>query len=174
LGWSLAFTPALGAVSRWFPRRRALATGLTVSGAAVSGLALAPLVPLALDTYGWRGALLLLAAVSLHLVAAAALLRPPRAPPEPPEPPGGLAALLRLLRPGPFLRHLALPLGRSFGALAALAAAYGGCAGAVAPLQFAGVAEVVGAGRAALAIGVMQMFESVGSLLGAPLAEPPV
>ncbi|XP_064256861.1 monocarboxylate transporter 13-like [Passer domesticus] len=246
LGWSLAFTPALGAVSRWFPRRRALATGLAVSGAAVSGLALAPLLPLALDAYGWRGALLLLAAVSLHLVAAAALLRPPRAPPEPPEPPGGLRALPWLLRHGAFLRYaaafalldagyfvpfvhgagralelgcdgdraaavvaamaaldgggrlaggwlaarpgaallrqlaawaalaglaaLALPLGRSFGALAALAAAYGGCAGAVAPLQFAGVAEVVGAGRAALAIGAMQMFESVGSLLGPPLA----
>ncbi|NXD46578.1 MOT13 protein, partial [Copsychus sechellarum] len=245
LGWSLSFTPALGAVSRWFPRRRALATGLAVSGAAVSGLALTPLVPLALDAYGWRGALLLLAAVSLHLVAAAALLRPPRAapePPEPPEPPGPL----RLLRHGPFLRyaaafalldagyyvplvhgaaralelgldarraaalaaamaaldgggrvgagwlaarpaaeplrHLAawaalaglaawaLPLGRSFGALLPLFAAYGACAGAVAPLQFAGVAEVVGAGRAAPAIGLMQMFESVGSLLGAPLA----
>ncbi|XP_077049029.1 monocarboxylate transporter 13-like, partial [Agelaius phoeniceus] len=244
LGWSLSFTPALGAVSRWFPRRRALATSVAVSGAAVSGLALAPLLPPALDSYGWRGALLLLAAVSLHLVAAAALLRPPpRTPREPPEPSG---TLLRLLRHGPFLRYaaafalldlgyyvpfvhgagralelgldgraaaavvaamaaldgagrlaagwlaerpaaallrqlaawaalaglvaLATPLGTSFGALAALAAAYGGCAGAVAPLQFAGVAQVVGAGRAAMAIGVMQMVESVGSLLGAPLA----
>ncbi|XP_058678914.1 monocarboxylate transporter 13-like, partial [Ammospiza caudacuta] len=244
LGWSLSFTPALGAVSLWFPRRRALATSVTVSGAAVSGLALAPLLPPALDSYGWRGALLLLAAVSLHLVAAAALLRPPpRAPPELPEPSGTLP---RLLRHGPFLRYaaafalldlgyyvpfvhgagralelgcdghraaavvaamaaldgagrllagwlaerpaavllrqlaawaalaglaaLATPLGTSFGALLALAAAYGGCAGAVAPLQFAGVAEVVGAGRAAMAIGVMQMVESVGSLLGAPLA----
>ncbi|CAN8177267.1 unnamed protein product [Coccothraustes coccothraustes] len=244
LGWSLSFTPALAAVSRWFPRRRALATGLAVSGAAVSGLALSPLLPPALDAYGWRGALLLLAAVSLHLVAAAALLRPPRlAPPQPAEPSGSFAALLRHR---PFLRYaaafalldlgyyvpfvhgagralelgcdgrraaavtaamaaldgagrlaagwlaerraaalprqlaawaalagaaaLATPLGRSFGALAALAAAYGGCAGAVAPLQFAGVAQVAGAGRAGAAIGVMQMVESVGSLLGAPLA----
>ncbi|NWI46034.1 MOT11 protein, partial [Picathartes gymnocephalus] len=60
---------------------------LAVSGASVSGLALTPLVQLALDSYGWRGALLLLSAVSLHLVATAALLRPPRAPPEPPENP---------------------------------------------------------------------------------------
>ncbi|NXV54925.1 MOT13 protein, partial [Molothrus ater] len=78
---------------------------VAVSGAAVSGLALAPLLPPALDSYGWRGALLLLAAVSLHLVAAAALLRPPpRTPPEPPEPSG---TLLRLLRHGPFLRYAA-------------------------------------------------------------------
>ncbi|XP_050843937.1 monocarboxylate transporter 13-like, partial [Serinus canaria] len=244
LGWSLSFTPALAAVSLWFPRRRALATGLAVSGAAVSGLALAPLLPPALDAYGWRGALLLLAAVSLHLVAAAALLRPPRLAPRAAEPSGNPAGLLRH---GPFLRYaaacalldlgyhvpfvhgagralelgcdadraaallaamaaldgagrlgagwlaeraaavalprqmaawaalaglaaMATPSGRSFGALAALAAAYGGCAGAVAPLQFAGVAQVVGAGRAGAAIGAMQMVESVGSLLGAPLA----
>uniref|UniRef100_A0A8U8BHF2 Uncharacterized protein n=1 Tax=Geospiza parvula TaxID=87175 RepID=A0A8U8BHF2_GEOPR len=244
LGWSLSFTPALGAVSRWFPRRRALATSVAVSGAAGSGLALAPLLPPALDSYGWRGALLLLAAVSLHLVAAAALLRPPpRTPPEPPEPSG---TLRRLLRHGPFLRYaaafalldlgyyvpfvhgagralelgcdgrraaagvaamaaldgagrlaagwlaerpaaallrqlaawaalaglaaLVTPLGTKFRALLALAAAYGGCAGAVAPLQFAGVAQVVGARGAAMAIGVMQMVESAGSLLGAPLA----
>ncbi|NWZ17458.1 MOT13 protein, partial [Agelaius phoeniceus] len=78
---------------------------VAVSGAAVSGLALAPLLPPALDSYGWRGALLLLAAVSLHLVAAAALLRPPpRTPREPPEPSG---TLLRLLRHGPFLRYAA-------------------------------------------------------------------
>ncbi|NXH65427.1 MOT11 protein, partial [Rhabdornis inornatus] len=66
-----------------------------------------PLVPLALDSYGWRGALLLLAAVSLHLVAAAALLRPPRCPPEPPQPPGNRRGPLWLLRHRPFLRYAA-------------------------------------------------------------------
>ncbi|NWS17661.1 MOT11 protein, partial [Pachyramphus minor] len=60
---------------------------LVVSGATVSGLALGPLMPLALDAYGWRGALLLLAAVSLNLLVAAALLRPPRAAPDPLSPP---------------------------------------------------------------------------------------
>ncbi|NWR40796.1 MOT11 protein, partial [Tachuris rubrigastra] len=94
---------------------------LAVSGSTVSGLALGPLMPLALDTYGWRGALLLLAAVSLNLVVAAALLRPPRSPPDPltippsspPSPPtttttrGEAAALARLFRHGPFLRYAA-------------------------------------------------------------------
>ncbi|NXT72859.1 MOT11 protein, partial [Chaetops frenatus] len=50
---------------------------LAVSGASVSGLALTPLLHLALDSYGWRGAFLLLSSVCLHLVPAAALLRPP-------------------------------------------------------------------------------------------------
>ncbi|NXW26298.1 MOT13 protein, partial [Circaetus pectoralis] len=246
LGWALVFTPSLGTVGRYFPAQRALATGLAVSGASVSGLALGPLVPLLLDAYGWRGALLLLAAVSFNLVAAGALLRPLPVPGETPGPPRDRPGLTRLLRHGPFIRYalafvlvdagyyvpfvhgearahevgcdehraglvmaamaavdgggrvaagwlaarpatallrhlfawavltglvlLLLPLGTSFGGLLALASAYGFCAGAVVPLQFAGVAEVVGAGRLVHAIGLMQMFESFGSLLGAPFA----
>ncbi|NXL40826.1 MOT13 protein, partial [Glaucidium brasilianum] len=246
LGWALVFTPSLGTVGRYFPARRALATGLVVSGASISGLALGPLVPWLLDTYGWRGALLLLAAISFNLVAAGALLRPLPIPDESPGLPRDRPGLARLLRHGPFLRYalafvlvdagyyvpfvhgaarahevgcdehhaglvmaamaaidgggrvaagwlatrpathllrhlfawatltgltsLLLPLGTSFGGLLTLALAYGFCAGAVVPLQFAGVAEVVGAGRLVHAIGLMQMFESFGSLLGAPLA----
>ncbi|NXY80775.1 MOT13 protein, partial [Glareola pratincola] len=78
---------------------------LVVSGASISGLALGPLVPLLLETYGWRGALLLLAAVSFNLVAAGALLRPLPLPAEPPGPPKDRPGLVRLLRHGPFLRY---------------------------------------------------------------------
>ncbi|NXI40125.1 MOT13 protein, partial [Galbula dea] len=248
LGWALVFTPSLGAVGHYFPTRRALATGVAVSGASISGLALGPLVPFLLDTYGWRGALLLLAATSFNLLAAGALLRPP--PPIPEElldlPEEGALGLVRLLRHGPFLRFslafvlidagyyvpfvhgealaheigcggsqaglamaammvadgggrltagwlatglatpllrqllawvvsgglvlFLLPLGTSFGLLLALGLVYGFCAGAIVPLQFAGVAEVVGSRRLVNAIGLMQMFESLGSLLGPPLA----
>lgn len=250
LGWALVFTPSLGAVSRYFPTRRATATGLAMAGASVVGLALGPLIPLLLDAYGWRGSLLLLAALSFNLMVAGALLRPLDVPveiesPRPP-PPRGQAGLLGLLHHGPFLRYalafvlvdagyyvphvhgpararevgcdeqraglvmavtavadgagrvvagllaarpaasllrhlfawsvltglalLLLPLGTSFGGLTALVLAYGFCAGAIVPLQFTGVAEVVGAGRLLHAIGLMQMFESIGSLLGAPFA----
>ncbi|XP_014818174.1 PREDICTED: monocarboxylate transporter 13-like [Calidris pugnax] len=249
LGWALVFTPSLGTVGRYFPARRALATGLVVSGASVSGLALGPLVPLLLDTYGWRGALLLLAAISFNLVAAGALLRPLPVTDRPPGLPKGEIGLVRLLRHGPFLRYalafvlvdagyyvpfvhgearahevgcdeekaglvmaamagvdgggrlvagwlagrpatpllrhlfvwvtltgltlLLLPLGTSFGGLLSLALTYGFCAGALVPLQFSGVAEVVGAGPLVVhAMGLMQMFESFGSLLGAPFAGP--
>ncbi|NXK18576.1 MOT13 protein, partial [Arenaria interpres] len=78
---------------------------LVVSGASLSGLALGPLVPLLLDTYGWRGALLLLAAISFNLVAAGALLRPLPVSNEPPGPPKDGFGLVRLLRHGPFLRY---------------------------------------------------------------------
>ncbi|XP_064357135.1 monocarboxylate transporter 13 isoform X2 [Dromaius novaehollandiae] len=248
LGWALVFTPSLAAVGRYFTSRRALATGLAVSGASVASFALGPLAQLLMEAYGWRGALLLLAAISLNLVATGALLRPlvlpgeaatPRGPRCRPAPP-------RLLRHGPFVRYvlafvlvdagyyvpyvhavgrarelgcdeyraalvtsaaaaadgggrvfagwlaarpgarllrhlfawafltglalLLLPLGTSYAGLLALALGYGFCAGAVVPLQFSAVAEIVGAGRLLHAIGLMQMFESLGSLLGAPLA----
>ncbi|NXW52921.1 MOT13 protein, partial [Nyctiprogne leucopyga] len=79
---------------------------LVVSGASVSGLALGPLIPFLLDTYGWRGALLLLAAISFNLVAAGALLRPlPVTDVSPGPPPQGPSGLLQLLHHGPFLRY---------------------------------------------------------------------
>ncbi|XP_068524568.1 monocarboxylate transporter 13-like isoform X2 [Anas acuta] len=250
LGWALVFTPSLATVGRYFPARRALATGLAMSGASVLGLVLAALVPLLLDAYGWRGTLLVMAAVSFNLLVAGALLRPLKTPKESPGPARGRWGLWRLLRHGPFLRYslafvlvdagyyvphvhgparahevgctehqagqamaamavadgggrvlagwlaprlavpllhhllawgaltglalLLLPLGTSFGGLLALVLAYGFCAGAVVPLQFTGVAEVMGAGRLLHAIGLMQMLESVGSLLGAPLAGAPM
>ncbi|XP_025920028.1 monocarboxylate transporter 13 [Apteryx rowi] len=248
LGWALVFTPSLAAVGRYFTSRRALATGLAVSGASFSSFALGPLVQLLMEAYGWRGALLLLAAISLNLVASGALLRPLVLPGESGTPgrPRCRPALPQLLRHGPFVRYvlafilvdagyyvpyvhgvararelgcdeyraalvmsvaaaadgggrvfagwlaarpaatllwhlfawafltglalLFLPLGTSYAGLLALGLGYGFCAGAVAPLQFTALAEIVGARRLLHAIGLMQMFESLGSLLGAPLA----
>ncbi|NXP01293.1 MOT11 protein, partial [Certhia brachydactyla] len=81
---------------------------LAVSGAAVSGLALTPLIPLSLEAFGWRGSLLLLASFSLHSIATSALLRPPPASPASPVSPGvpGVpAARFGLLAHGAFLRY---------------------------------------------------------------------
>lgn len=53
-----------------------LATGLAVSGAGVSSLVFSPLFQYLVDLYGWRGALMLVAGLSLNLVVSGILLRP--------------------------------------------------------------------------------------------------
>ncbi|XP_038183072.1 monocarboxylate transporter 11 isoform X2 [Arvicola amphibius] len=89
-GWALVFAPSLGTLSRYFSRRRVLAVGLALTGNGASSLLLAPALQFLLDTFGWRGALLLLGAVTLHLTPCGALLRPlalsgdPLAPPRTP------------------------------------------------------------------------------------------
>ncbi|XP_004638428.2 monocarboxylate transporter 11 isoform X1 [Octodon degus] len=95
-GWALAFAPALGTLSRYFSRRRVLAVGLALTGNGASSLLLAPALQFLLDTFGWRGALLLLGAVTLHLTPCGALLRPLTLPGDPPVPPRGPLAALGL------------------------------------------------------------------------------
>lgn len=70
------FAPAVGTLSRYFSRRRVLAVGLALTGNGASSLVLAPALQLLLDNFGWRGALLLLGAITLHLTPCGALLRP--------------------------------------------------------------------------------------------------
>uniref|UniRef100_A0A8C9AFR0 Monocarboxylate transporter 11 n=1 Tax=Prolemur simus TaxID=1328070 RepID=A0A8C9AFR0_PROSS len=95
-GWALAFAPALGTLSRYFSRRRVLAVGLALTGNGASSLLLAPALQFLLDTFGWRGALLLLGAITLHLTPCGALLRPLTLPGDPPAPPRGPLAALGL------------------------------------------------------------------------------
>lgn len=54
VGVGLAYVPALGAVQRWFDRRRGLASGLAVSGIGVGTLVLPPLAALLVEQIGWR------------------------------------------------------------------------------------------------------------------------
>ncbi|XP_053423561.1 monocarboxylate transporter 11 isoform X2 [Nycticebus coucang] len=95
-GWALVFAPALGTLSRYFSRRRVLAVGLALTGNGASSLLLAPALQLLLDTFGWRGALLLLGAITLHLTPCGALLRPLALPGDPLTPPRGPLAALGL------------------------------------------------------------------------------
>ena len=60
LGIGLSYVPILGAVQRWFVRRRGLASGLAVSGIGVGTLVMPPLAALLIDVFGWRGAYLAL------------------------------------------------------------------------------------------------------------------
>ena len=95
-GWALVFAPALGTLSRYFSRRRVLAVGLALTGNGASSLLLAPALQLLLDNFGWRGALLLLGAITLHLTPCGALLRPLALPGDPLGPPRSPLAALGL------------------------------------------------------------------------------
>ncbi|XP_036752005.2 monocarboxylate transporter 13 isoform X2 [Manis pentadactyla] len=244
-GWALTFTPTLACLSRYFSHRRSLATGLALTGVGLSSFAFAPLFQWLLSQYAWRGALLLVSALSLHLVACGALLRPLFLT-EDPAIGGAGAQLVSLLHHSPFLRYavaltlintgyfipyvhlvahlqdlgwdplpaafllsvvaisdlvgrvasgwlgdvvpgpvarllmlwttlsgvslILFPVAQAPTALVALAVAYGFTSGALTPVAFSVLPELVGTGRIYCGLGLLQMVESIGGLLGAPLA----
>ncbi|XP_038078112.1 monocarboxylate transporter 13-like [Patiria miniata] len=62
-------------VARHFTEHYTLACGVGHTGTAVALLSFSPLMQLFLDTYGWRGATLLMSGVCLHALACAAVIR---------------------------------------------------------------------------------------------------
>jgi MFS family permease len=74
LGLGCAYVPAIGAVQRWFVRRRGFASGLAVSGIGVGTLLMPPLASLLIGMLGWRGAYLALGALAVALGGGLALL----------------------------------------------------------------------------------------------------
>lgn len=80
LGWGLVFTPMVATVMAHFTRRRTLVLGVGFSSIGLSSFAFNPLFQLLVETYAWRGALLILGALSLNIVPCGALIRPRRRP----------------------------------------------------------------------------------------------
>ncbi|HLZ02757.1 MAG TPA: MFS transporter [Bradyrhizobium sp.] len=75
LGLGCAFVPILGAVQRWFVKRRGFASGLAVSGIGVGTLVMPPLATTLIAGFGWREAYLVLGVlVAIVGVGAAALI----------------------------------------------------------------------------------------------------
>ena len=66
--------PALGAVQRWFVKRRGFAWGLAVRGIGVGTLVMPPLASLLITTVGWRHAYLALGVVAAIVVGSMSLL----------------------------------------------------------------------------------------------------
>ncbi|XP_038069324.1 monocarboxylate transporter 12-like [Patiria miniata] len=85
-GLSIVNVLTRAATGRYFTTNYATANGIGTSGHAVGMILMAPLTQLLLDTYGWRGALVLIGALSLHLGVCGLLLRsPPIAPTQAPD-----------------------------------------------------------------------------------------
>jgi MFS family permease len=74
VGMGAAFVPTIGAVQRWFVRRRGLASGLAVAGIGVGTLVMPPLTSLLIGSLGWRGAYLALGVLALVVGGGIALL----------------------------------------------------------------------------------------------------
>jgi len=74
LGVGCSYVPVIGAVQRWFVRRRGFASGLAVSGIGVGTLVMPPLAAVLIDALGWRNAYLVLGALAALLGAGTALM----------------------------------------------------------------------------------------------------
>ena len=73
VGVGCAYVPALAAVQRWFVRRRAFASGVAVSGAAVGTLVMPPLSAFLIAALGWRATYLTLGGLAIVVGAGMAL-----------------------------------------------------------------------------------------------------
>lgn len=74
IGVGCAYVPTLGAVQRWFVKRRGLASGLAVSGIGVGTLAMPPLATWLIASLQWRGAYLVLGILVIGFGVAAAFV----------------------------------------------------------------------------------------------------
>ena len=74
LGVGCSYVPAVGAVQRWFDKRRGLASGLAVSGIGVGTLLMPPFAEFLIAAFGWRHAYAVLGALALLVGGGMALL----------------------------------------------------------------------------------------------------
>lgn len=87
IGFNLSFAPSVMIVSRYFDKRRSLATGIAVSGSGIGTLIFAVMDEALIRAYGWRVCLQVSAVLALVIVLPAGLtyipvrVAPPAAPP---------------------------------------------------------------------------------------------
>ncbi|CRK86960.1 CLUMA_CG000776, isoform A [Clunio marinus] len=71
IGAGLSFPPTVYIVTSYFTSKRGLANGLCISGSALGSILLPPLLRVLLDHYGYRGACLIMGAITLNCFIAA-------------------------------------------------------------------------------------------------------
>ncbi|XP_006824373.1 monocarboxylate transporter 12-like [Saccoglossus kowalevskii] len=76
VGFGLARVPAVAMLGKYFKRRHAIASGLSVVGTGCGAFIISPLLRSLINVYGWRGSFIILGGISLHMCVSGALLRP--------------------------------------------------------------------------------------------------
>lgn len=82
IGGALVFSPSISLSPQWFVKHRSLATGISVCGSGIGGLALSPLTQALLSQVGYRMALRYLGILVFGLLAIATVLCKARWPPK--------------------------------------------------------------------------------------------
>lgn len=75
-GISFSWVPAMSMVNHYFARWRPIAYALASSGECVFSMIFSPLFKWLIETYTWRGALLIIGGLQLNLCVCGALMRP--------------------------------------------------------------------------------------------------
>ncbi|XP_031160812.1 monocarboxylate transporter 2 [Sander lucioperca] len=78
-GYAMTWPPTVTMLGLYFEKRRPVANALASSGECVLTFVLTPLLQLLIDSYSWRGALLILGGLQLNLCVCGMLLRPLKA-----------------------------------------------------------------------------------------------
>ncbi|KAL4006089.1 hypothetical protein ACER0C_005802 [Sarotherodon galilaeus] len=82
-GYALTWTPTVTMLGYYFEKRRPVANALSSSGECILTFVLTPLFQLLIDSFSWRGALLILGGLQLNLCVCGMLLRPLKATKDP-------------------------------------------------------------------------------------------
>ncbi|KAL0112519.1 hypothetical protein PUN28_012085 [Cardiocondyla obscurior] len=76
IGAGLSFPPTVYIVTQYFEKLRGMANGLCISGSAIGTIVLPPLLQYLLDCFGYRGAVLIMGAITLNTLICGLLYHP--------------------------------------------------------------------------------------------------
>lgn len=76
IGHGLSYCAALVMTGFYFDKKRNLANGIAHTGGGIGIFVLSPIVQTLIESYGWRGSLLIIAGIVLNLLTAASVMRP--------------------------------------------------------------------------------------------------
>ncbi|KAH8394697.1 hypothetical protein KR222_002041, partial [Zaprionus bogoriensis] len=77
LGLGIGYVTAVVSIAFWFDKKRSFATGIGASGTGIGTFVYAQLTQYLIDSYGWRGATLILGGTMLNACVCGALMRDP-------------------------------------------------------------------------------------------------